>query len=174
MTQLTQTPVLETDRLILRAPHTSDLGAYITYATGPRTRFVGGPRTDAQAAEKFAGMIGQWVLRGFGRLVMTLRGSGVPIGHVGPLQMLASQPVELTWSLWDGAQEGQRLTLEAARAMYDWVFGPLGLPQATTIIHRDNAASHRIAAHLGGVARAPEPRSLGPDFVTYDFGGERA
>jgi RimJ/RimL family protein N-acetyltransferase len=171
MPALAHTPVLETDRMILRAPLGSDLAAFTDYATGSRTRFVGGPRSAAQAAEKFAGMIGQWVMRGFGRLIMTLRATNLPIGHVGPLQMDSTKPTELTWSIWDSAYEGQRLTLEAARAMRDWVFGPLGLTHATTIIHRDNTASHRIATHLGGTARAPEPTALGPDFVTYDFRG---
>lgn len=169
MPALAQTPVLTTDRLTLRAPQASDLSAYLAYATSARTQYVGGPKTPAQAAEKFAGMIGQWVLRGYGRLVMVVRATGAPIGHAGPLQFDASVPPELTWSLWDGAHEGQGLTLEAARAMQSWVFGALGLSHATTIIHRDNAASHRIAAHLAGHARPAGPTALGPDFVTYDF-----
>lgn len=171
---LAHTPVLETARLILRAPQAGDLDAFVAYATSARTRFVGGPRTPAQAAEKFAGMIGQWVLRGFGRLVLTLRGTGTPIGHAGPLQMDGAQPPELTWSLWDAAHERQGLTLEAARAIADWSFGPLGLRHATTQIHRDNTASHRIARHVGGIARPGQGTHLGPDFVQYDFHGGRA
>lgn len=170
---LAHTPVLHTVRLTLRAPQAADLGAFMAYATSKRTRFVGGPKTPAQAAEKFAGMIGQWVLRGFGRFILTLRDTGAPIGHAGPLQMDATQPPELTWSLWDAAHERQGLTVEVARATADWSFGPLGLRHATTQIHRDNTASHRIALHIGGKAHASHGTHLGPDFVHYDFHGDQ-
>lgn len=170
---LAQTPVLQTRRLILRAPQGSDWPAFRAYATSARTRYVGGARSEAQAAEKFAGMIGQWVLRGFGRFTLVLRTTGAPIGHAGPLQMDAGTAPELTWSLWDGAHEGQGLAAEAARATHDWCFGPLGLRLATTVIHRDNAASHRIAQALDGLARPGAPTHLGPDFVLYRFGPDR-
>ena len=170
---LAGTPVLETERLILRAPVAYDWSAFCAYATGPRTLFVGGARSEVQAAEKFAGMIGQWVLRGFGRFTLVLRTTGAPIGHAGPLQMDAGAVPELTWSLWDGAHEGLGLASEAARATHDWCFGPLGLKLATTVIHRDHAVSHRIAASLDGVARADLPAHLGPDFGLYRFGPDR-
>lgn len=162
-------PVLDTPRLVLRAPLADDLSAFIAYATSARTRFVGGPKTAAQAVEKFAGMIGQWVLRGYGRFTITRRETGAPIGHVGPLMLDQAEMPEFTWSLWDANAEGQRLGLEAAQAMTTWAFGPLGLTQASTIIHACNIASHRIAAHLGGVARPDWPAHFGPEFTTYHF-----
>lgn len=167
-------PVLETDRLILRTPQADDLPAFVAFATSARTRFVGGPKTVAQAVEKFAGMIGQWVLRGYGRFTITRRDTGAAIGHVGPLMMAEAEMPELTWTLWDGAQEGQGVTTEAAQAVARWVFGPLGLTQASTIIHVQNIASHRIAARLGGVARPDWPAEPGPDFTTYHFTKDRA
>jgi RimJ/RimL family protein N-acetyltransferase len=170
---LAHTPVLETDRLILRAPVAQDAGAFVAYATSARTRFVGGAKTAPQAVEKFAGMIGQWVLRGFGRFILTLRATGAPIGHAGPLQMDTTHAPELTWSLWDAAHEGQGLAREAARAVHDWCFGALGWRLATTIVHRDNIASHRIALGLGGVGRTDLPTPLGAGFTTYRFGPDR-
>jgi RimJ/RimL family protein N-acetyltransferase len=171
---LAHTPVLETARLILRAPQAGDLGAFVAYATSARTRFVGGPRTAAQAVEKFAGMIGQWVLRGYGRFTIARRDTGAPIGHAGPLMMADAAMPEFTWSLWDGAQEAQGFAREAAQAMAAWAFGPLGLTQASTVIHADNTASHRIAARLGGVARPDWPAHLGADFTSYHFTKEAA
>jgi RimJ/RimL family protein N-acetyltransferase len=170
---LAHTPVLETARLVLRAPVAADLSAFVAYATSARTRFVGGPKSAAQAIEKFAGMIGQWVLHGFGRFTLIERASGAPIGHAGPLQMDAALAPELTWSLWDSAIEGRGYAREAARAVHDWCFGSLGLRLATTVIHRDNAASHRIAQGLGGIARPDLPAHLGPDFTHYRFGPDR-
>ncbi|MCH8467133.1 MAG: GNAT family N-acetyltransferase [Roseinatronobacter sp.] len=166
---LAHTPVLETARLVLRAPVADDLPAFLAYATSARTRFVGGPKTAAQAVEKFAGMIGQWVLRGYGRFTITRRDGGAAIGHVGPLMMAPAEMPEFTWSLWGADVEGQGLGREAAHAMAAWAFGPLGLAQASTIIHDGNAASHRIAASLGGVARPDWPAHFGADFTTYHF-----
>ena len=171
---LANTPVLDTPRLVLRTPRADDLSAFVAYATSARTRFVGGAKTPAQAVEKFAGMIGQWVLRGYGRFTITRRDTGAPIGHTGPLMMADAVMPEFTWSLWDGAQEAQGFAREAAVAMAAWAFGPLGLTQASTVIHADNAASHRIAARLGGVARPDWPAHLGADFTTYHFTKEAA
>lgn len=171
---LAHTPVLDTARLILRAPQAGDLAAFVAYATSARTAFVGGPKAPAQAVEKFAGMIGQWVLRGFGRFVLVDRASGAAIGHAGPLQMEAQVAPELTWSLWRADAEGRGLAFEAARAVSDWVFGPLGVQFATTVIHRDNLRSHRIATGIGGTPRPDLPGHLGADFVTYHFGPERS
>ena len=166
---LAHTPVLETARLVLRAPQADDLSAFVDYATSQRTRFVGGPKSAAQAVEKFAGMIGQWVLRGYGRFTITRRDTGAAIGHTGPLMMDKAGMPEFTWSLWDANAEGQGFSREAARSMAAWAFGPLGLTQASTIIHTENTASHRIAACLGGVVRPDWPTHFGPDFTTYHF-----
>lgn len=174
MPELTHTPVLETPRLILRAPRSSDLPGFVAYATGARTRFVGGPRDVFAATEKFAGMIGQWVLRGFGRFILTDRDSGAALGHAGPLQMDGAQPVELTWSLWDAAAEGRGLASEAAVVTTEWTFDALRLATARTQIHADNAASHAIARKLGG---QPEPMMqaiMGENFTTYSFTAEGA
>ena len=169
MPALTHIPVLETERLVLRAPQASDLNAFTCYATSARTRYVGGPVTPAGAAQKFATMIGQWVLRGFGRFTITRRDTGAPIGHAGPFQMDAEAAPELTWSLWDLRFEGQGFASEAAQATADWVFGSLCLPRATTIIHRQNLASERIAMRLGGHATDETPAEFGPDFRYWQF-----
>lgn len=171
---LAHTPLLDTARLVLRAPQADDLPAFVAYATSARTRFVGGPKTAAQAVEKFAGMIGQWVLRGYGRFTLTRRDTGAPIGHAGPLMLAEATMPEFTWSLWDAEAEGQGFAMEAAQAATAWAFGPLGLTQASTIIHVDNTASHRIAARLGGVLRPDWPAHLGPEFTSYHFTKEAA
>ncbi|SDW23065.1 GNAT family N-acetyltransferase [Roseicitreum antarcticum] len=172
MPDLTHTPVLETPQLFLRAPRASDLPALVAYATGARTRFVGGPRDVYAATEKFAGMIGQWVLRGFGRFILTDRDSGAALGHAGPLQMDTTQPLELTWSLWDAASEGRGLASEAALATTGWVFETLTPTVAHTQIHRDNTASHAIARKLGGQVDAGAPSVMGEDFTKYSFTAE--
>ncbi len=148
--QLIGLPVLETGRLILRAPQASDWPAFRDYRTSPRTVYAGGPRTAQVAAEQFASFFGHWVMRGFGRLIAEDRSTGQPIGHFGPMQWDDQAEVELTWSLWSAEAEGKGIATEAAIALHAWAFGALGLGSARAEVHRDNAASHAIARRLGG------------------------
>ncbi len=148
--QLIGLPVLETERLILRAPIVSDWHAFRDYRASARTAFTGGAKEEHEAAEQFASFFGHWVLRGFGRLIAEDRATGAPLGHFGPMQWQDGAQVEMTWSLWTAAAEGRGIATEAARALHEWAFGPLGLTSARAEIHADNAASHAIARRLGG------------------------
>ncbi len=134
---------LTTARLTLRRPALQDLEAYVAYYTGPRTAGVGGPKPRHVVVDRFFAMAGQWALRGFGRYVMTDGGAG--FGHVGVMQTDSDAPLELTWTLWDGAREGQGYATEAARAVLAaWRGAPLIAQVAP-----DNAASLRVAEKLG-------------------------
>lgn len=169
--QLTGLPVLETERLVLRAPRAADWPVFRDYRSSPRTVYAGGAKKEQQAAEQFAAFFGHWVMRGFGRLIAEDRATGLPIGHFGPMQWEDDAQPELTWSLWTAAAEGRGLATEAATAMQGWVFGPLGLTSARAEVHRDNAASHAIARRLGG-RLAPDLRPVWmKDAVIYLFNG---
>ncbi|SLN16256.1 hypothetical protein ROJ8625_00538 [Roseivivax jejudonensis] len=144
--------VLHTERLTLRPLRTSDFEAYSAYYTGPRARFVGGPVTRGEAFTKFCAMIGHWQMRGFGRFAICLRDDDTGFGHAGLLQVEDARLPELTWTLWTADAEGRGYAREAATAVRDHAFGPLGLPALSAIVHRDNAASARVAEALGGVA----------------------
>ncbi|MGA0541109.1 GNAT family N-acetyltransferase [Neotabrizicola sp. VNH66] len=159
---------LTTDRLVLRPPMAEDCGAYLAYATSDRTRFVGGPRDRFAAIEKFAGMIGHWALRGYGRLILTNRATGAALGHVGPLNFADEEVPELTWTLWTATAEGQGIASEAALAACRWIARDLGFARAVTSIHRDNIASQRIATRLGGRATGDAAPHLA-GAVVWDF-----
>lgn len=148
--QISGLPVLETERLVLRAPHTSDWPVFRAYRASDRTQFAGGPKPEHQAAEQFASFWGHWLLRGFGRLIAEERSTRQPVGHFGPMQWADADEVEFTWSLWTAAAEGRGLAFEAASALRRWCFGTLGLSCAVASVHADNAASHTIARKLGG------------------------
>lgn len=150
MIVLSGIPVIETERLILRAPQAADWPAFRDYRVSDRTTFTGGPKTEAQAAEQFASFFGHWIMRGFGRFIAMDRATGLGIGHFGPMQWQDGAEPELTWSLWSAASEGQGLAVEAAIAMQRWLFGVFGLTSARAEVHSDNAASHAIARRLGG------------------------
>ena len=167
-------PVVETERLVLRAPQRSDWPAFRDYRASPRTVYAGGPKSEQEAAEQFASFFGHWVLRGFGRLIAEDRATRRPIGHFGPMQWKDDGEVELTWSLWTAEAEGQGLATEAAAAMRTWAFGPLGLISARAEVHRDNVASHAIARRLGGRLLPDARPAWMADGAVYHFAGGAA
>ncbi len=167
--QLIGLPVLETERLILRAPMASDWPAFRDYRASGRTAFTGGPLTEQKAAEQFASFFGHWVMRGFGRLIAEDRVTGLPLGHFGPMQWQDGAEPELTWSLWTALAEGRGIATEAARAITGWAFGPLGLTTARAAVHRDNVASHAIARKLGGQIAAGARPTWFEDGDVYRF-----
>ena len=168
---LTGLPVLETARLILRAPQATDWPAFRDYRASARTAYTGGAKKPHEAAEQFASFFGHWVMRGFGRLIAQDRSSGASIGHFGPMQWDDGGEVELTWSLWTAAAEGRGLATEGATAMRDWAFATLGLQGAIAAVHRDNAASHAIARRLGGRVIAGQKPAWFDDGAVYKFTG---
>ncbi|WP_283176052.1 GNAT family N-acetyltransferase [Gemmobacter sp. 24YEA27] len=155
-------PSLTSDRLVLRAPEAGDAAAFVAFATSARARFVGGAKTAAQAFEKFAGMIGQWHLRGYGRFTITDRASGAALGHAGPLHFDPAAPVDLTWSLWSAEAEGRGVASEAAQLVQAWMVADPRFTRAVTSIHRDNHASMAIARRIGGTPTdQPSPHIAG-------------
>lgn len=166
---LTGLPVLETERLTLRAPQPADWPAFRAYRSSPRTAYAGGSKQEHEAASQFASFFGHWVMRGFGRLIAEDRTTGLGIGHFGPMQWEDGAEVELTWSLWTAEAEGKGLATEAATAMHAWVFGPLGLATARAEVHRNNAASHAMARRLGGqIVPGLAPKWM-PEGAVYRF-----
>ncbi len=171
MITLSGTPVLTTDRLILRAPQATDWPVFRDFALSDRTRYVVRSKTESEAFQKFAGIIGQWPVRGFGRFILTEKGSGAPLGHVGPMQLADDAMPELTWSLWSAGAEGKGYAYEAALAVNRWFFGALGQAVARADVHPGNAASHRIAEKLGGKVWPDAPPGWFEDGTVYLFTG---
>lgn len=142
-----------------------DLEGYVTYYTGDRTGGVGGPKPRHLAVKQFMAMVGQWVLRGYGRYAVDLNGTA--IGHAGVLHYDETDPIELTWTLWDAAHEGMGYATEAARAtLAAWSGAAL-----TVHIMRDNTRSIKVAERLG---MAHDANVAGPDYapelMTYRLG----
>lgn len=146
--------------LQLRQPALPDLEPYVTYYTGPRTGGVGGPKPRAYVVDRFLAMAGQWALRGFGRYTIDHMGKG--IGHVGVMQADDRDPMELTWTLWNGQYEGQGIATEAAKAVLSVWKGP----KLIANVHRDNRASIRVAEKLD-FAHDPQTANDRPEIITF-------
>ncbi len=157
---------ITTERLALRQLAARDLEGYVAYYTGSRTAGVGGPKPRHLVVERFMAMVGQWTLRGFGRYAIALDDEA--IGHVGVMQMDDDDRPELTWTLWDGAQEGYGYATEAARAVLNAWSHSGALPSLVACIAPDNTASQNVAARIGMVCDPhATPPSYDPSFLTY-------
>ncbi len=170
--ELYGTPVLETERLVLRVPERSDFPAYLSYVQSDRTAFVGGPKPDQVAFERFAGMIGQWLLRGYGRFTIVETTSGAAIGHTGPMHYDDTVPPEVTWTLWTSQAEGRGLAFEAALAVNDWLFDDLGWQEVIAEVHEGNLRSRATAERLGGQLLRGLPKARMKNGVVYRFSPE--
>lgn len=143
------TPVLETPRLILRAPAADDFEAFAAYQASERSRYTGGPLDRNLAWRSFGHVVGHWVLRGYGVFVVERRDSGAAIGTAGPYFPVGWPEPEIAWTLWDADSEGRGYAVEAALAARDWACEALGWSRPISLIVAGNTRSEALAARLG-------------------------
>lgn len=159
------TPVIETERLVLRMPEAADLPAWTAFFATERSRYVGGPGDAAKAWRVFASIAGHWTIRGYGIFVLTRRGTGEPVGTVGPWHPGDWPEAEIGWALWSLAAERQGYAAEAARAVITHAHRDLGWDTAVSYIDPTNARSIRLAERLGARLDAAADRPDAADLV---------
>lgn len=158
---LADTPVLETDRLILRAPQRGDYPAWAEFVSSDRARFIGGPLDAGPAWRAMGHLTGHWVHRGFGMFILCEKSAPhSPIGMTGPWFPEGWPEQEIGWSLWSAEAEGRGFALEAAQAARGYAYGDLGWPTAVSYIRPENRRSIALAQRLSAV--------LDPDAATPD------
>lgn len=158
-------PVLETERLTLRAPEMADQVVYAGFlarADGP-SAFYGGPLREDQAFQRLAADLGHWHLRGHGKWMVVERATGRAVGGCGLVQPTGWPRHELTWWLIEDAR-GQGYATEASRAAIAWGYAH-GFDPVETHMRDENAAAHALAKRLGGRLIA---RETFPDGATRD------
>lgn len=159
---LTDTPVLETERLVLRVPQASDFGVYRHFVTSERARFAGGgaDKGEGHAWRMLAMFTGHWHLHGFGTFVAVEKATGRPIGSMGPWYPADWPERELGWTIWDPADEGRGFAAEAVVRVREHAYRDLGWETAVSYIAHGNARSIALAERLGAVrddsAAAPD------------------
>lgn len=146
---LTGVPVLETERLILRAPEAGDFEVMATFRASERARHVGGPNPRHVAFAQFCGLIGHWQMRGYGRFVMVERATLAPIGIVGPFFPEDWPEPEIAWTLWAAEAEGKGFAIEAATATRAFAYGVLGWTTAISLVDPANTRSVALARRMG-------------------------
>lgn len=156
-------PVIETERLRLRAPIFADFPAFASMLASSRSTFMGGPCSEAEAWKWFCQDVAQWHLFGHGALMIERYQDKVCVGEVGLNAGPLFPEMELGWLLYEGF-EGQGYASEAAMALRDWAFAEFGAPTLVSYVDRDNSASIALAMRLGAVedkdAARPEPEDL--------------
>ncbi len=165
MITLTGTPILETERLTLRAPKAADTGAYMRFYQGERSIYVGGPKEERAAWDLWASQFGHWVVRGFGMFVVTFKGSDAPLGIVGHWFPQPRPETEVGWVLFDEAHEGKGIAFEAATACVDHAWNVLNWDRMVSYIDKGNDRSVALARRLGAVLDPAAEEPGHPCFV---------
>ncbi len=146
-------PVLRTERLTLRAPAEADFPAIADFYASDRSRHVGGPQTAEQAWRTFAGELGHWALRGYGRWAVEIAETGDFIGMIGLWNPKGWPEEELGWDLMNGF-EGKGYAGEAALAARRYAYEHLGWPALMSLIRHENAKSIALAERMGAAYEA--------------------
>jgi len=150
-----QAPVLETERLRLRAHRLGDYAACVALWTDPRvTQFISGkPSTPAQTWSRMLSYGGHWSLLGFGYWAVVEKTSGSYVGELGfadhtrDIDSMRDLP-EAGWVLVP-AMHGRGFATEALRAALRWADTTLEAARTVALISPENTASLRVAEKLG-------------------------
>lgn len=149
---LVNTPVIETERLILRAPRLADYEPFVDFSLTERARFVRPAEYDRwKAWRSFGHIVGHWVLRGFGLFLIEERATGTALGMAGPWFPEGWPEREIGWSIWPEEAEGRGFAREAALAARGFAYRSLGWRTAVSYIDPENARSIALAERLGAV-----------------------
>ena len=142
-------PILETDRLILRAPAAEDFEAWADFAADAEAaRFIGGVQPRPVAWRSMCSILGGWHIRGFSMFSVIEKSTGRWIGRLGPWQPEGWPGTEVGWGLLRNAW-GKGYATEGATAAMDYAFDVLGWEEAIHTIEPGNAASQAVARRLG-------------------------
>ncbi|MCK9900502.1 GNAT family N-acetyltransferase [Frankia sp. Cpl3] len=160
---------LRTGRLVLRPVARTDEVALRALWNQPDVRrflFDGRPVT----AEQIAGLVGDSIAamaaHGWGLWVLLEprdedEDSARLVGAAGSVAWSGGAGVEL-WCSLDPACWGQGFAREAAAAILDHAFGPVGLGEVLVEVDEENAASLRLVHWLGAAEIGVRPGDLGP------------
>lgn len=141
-------PILETERLVLRAPRIEDFDAFAAMVLGPQGRHYGDCETRADAWSEFILLTGTWYLRGHGAWTVTEKASGTVLGFVQIGAEPGDHEPELGFLLSQDV-EGQGIGREAAEAVRAQALGPFALPSLVSYVDPANARSIALALRLG-------------------------
>jgi RimJ/RimL family protein N-acetyltransferase len=150
------TPIVETKRLVLRDHRLADFDAYVAMWADPIvTRFIGGrPRTREDAWIRLLRHAGMWRHMGFGFWAVEEKATGRFIGEAGFHELRRDMEPSIEGTLeagWGFVPDvhGKGFATEAVGAAIDWGVAIHPGMAMTCIIDPDNTVSMRVAEKHG-------------------------
>jgi RimJ/RimL family protein N-acetyltransferase len=140
-------PRLSTPRLRLREYRMQDFDPFAAHLADPEVTVLGS--CDRHTAWRIFGcQVGLWLLQGAGWWAVELRETGQLVGTVGAFFREGIPGIELGWNTYR-AFWGRGFASEAAGEALRFALEVRGERQARVLIAPGNAASIRVAQHLG-------------------------
>jgi RimJ/RimL family protein N-acetyltransferase len=145
--------MIETQRLILRAPEDADRDAIAALNGHPEVgAWLSGVMT-REESDAMVDRVRQTIgLHGFGFWAVERKADGAVVGMTGLLIMGDDLPVpggiELGWRMHPDAQ-GSGLATEAAAAARDWAFANLDVDELYAITAETNVRSQNVMKKIG-------------------------
>jgi len=158
-------PIIKTDRLLLREPILGDWPSFAAVMTSDRAKYMGGPFSIGYAWGVFCHGVAQWQLFGVANLSIELRETKQCLGQIEINQGPLFPEPELGWQLTFEA-EGKGYAFEAAISLRDWAFQDRKLKTLVSYIDPGNARSIRLAERLGATID-DHARKQDPDDLVY-------
>jgi RimJ/RimL family protein N-acetyltransferase len=149
-------PVLETERLRLRAHTLNDFDTYCDLWADPAVvRYLSClPNTREESMGRLLRNAGHWTLRGFGSWLVEEKASGEFVGEVGlfnylrEIQPRIDETPEIGWIL-SPHKHGLGYATEAVRSVLDWGRDRFTAGAVCCLIDPENTASLRVAEKSG-------------------------
>lgn len=146
---MTDIPTLETERLILRSWHESDLDRYFMLrGDQAAAQFIGGALSRDDTWRSIATILGHQILRGYSIFALEEKATGAFVGYCGPWFPLGFPEPEIGWGLVP-SENGKGYATEAATRALSFAFGSLGWTTAISLVDPKNLPSVRVAERLG-------------------------
>lgn len=145
------TPIIETDRLILRAIDIDhDFEGFCEAMSDEDTvEYIGGKTlTRAETWRSTAALIGHMSIRGYGFMSVIEKSSGQWVGRVGPWFPEGWPEPEIGWTIHP-AFTRRGYAKEAGAACVDYVFNTLGWDRVIHVIDEKNIGSIKTAEAIG-------------------------
>ncbi|MGB0440279.1 MAG: GNAT family N-acetyltransferase [Paracoccaceae bacterium] len=163
---LTQAPVLQTDRLILRSPAVRDIEPVIGFLMDPvRSAGFGGYTNRSDAWRWFALNLGHWQIHGYGYFAIETKDTGETAGISGIWNPEGWPEPEVGWVVFDGF-EGRSIAYEAATRVRRYAYEDLGFATLTSNIVPGNTRSVALAERMGAwFERTYDNPNMGEDML---------
>jgi RimJ/RimL family protein N-acetyltransferase len=153
---LHQAPVLETERLRLRAWRKEDFRPYLKLMQHPdvHRHFGPEPMRAEECWRRLTAAVGGWVLNGFGTWAVERKEDGKLVGNAGiftgwrDLEPEFGEEPEMGW-IFAAETHGKGMASEACTAVIEWIEAHLRSTPLWAIIALANEPSMRLAAKLG-------------------------